>query len=111
MKNIVKLTIVTTIALMLSGCGTVWVHNFKGEAELDQDRSSCRSESRSIYPKVYSQPVYLGETTKCRKVYDQVKCTSTANYSGTYDINREFRSDYYDDCLTSKGWREEEKDD
>jgi hypothetical protein len=111
MINVIKLPIITSIVLILSGCGTVWVHNSKGESEWDKDKSSCRSESRIVYPKVYSQPVYQGETTKCRKVYNDVKCTSTPKYSSTYDINKRFRSDHYDDCLVSKGWREEEKDD
>ena len=112
MRRIITLPIIIFIGFTLSGCGTVWVHNFKGESEWSQDKSSCRSESRMTYPKVYSQPVYEGETTKCRKVYNNVECTSTPKYSSTYDMNRSFRSDHYDDCLMLKGWREEkEKDD
>jgi hypothetical protein len=99
MKNIIKLSIVASIALILSGCGNVWVHNYKGESDFHSDKNSCKREAR------IEQPAYSGSTTNCSGYGYRVNCTTTPtpNYAPRIDWN------YYNSCMMGEGWREEEK--
>ena len=111
MRRIITLPIIIFIGLTLSGCGNVWVHNFKGEPEFHGDKNSCLAEASRVYPKAISPPTYLSTRTNCSGDSDRMNCTSTPSYSysDNIDTNRFARSRYYDSCMKSMGWRVDQK--
>ena len=105
MNNIVKLSIAVSSALMLSGCGNVWVHNYKGKPGFHSDKNSCKTESR------IEQPAYLGSSTNCSSYTigsysNRVNCTTTPtrNRAPKIDWN------YYNSCMMGKGWTVKEEE-
>lgn len=83
------LLIVLTAAL--GGCQTVWVHPTKNEAQFNQDKYRCMTETDARYPVVMST-YYL----KNGKSY-------------TLDDNATSRAVAFDACIRGEGWSLQKK--
>jgi len=112
MNYIIKLSVAVSAALMLSGCGTVWVHNSKGESDFHSDKNSCTVESNRAHPVAQAQPAYSGSSTNCYGYGYSVNCTTTPtpNYGANIDWSAGARQNYYNSCMMGRGWREQQKE-
>jgi|SaaInlStandDraft_5_1057022.scaffolds.fasta_scaffold150441_1 hypothetical protein len=121
MKRIITLSI---IALMLSSCGYVWVHNTKDDSAFYRDKNSCTQEARTTYPDTSKQSTGA-TTTNCSSnngyVLDgyivsghNLNCTTKPVYNNTNTDTPSFeltmdRDRYWGNCIKGKGWHRQKR--
>ena len=87
--------IISGIALtLLGGCGGTWSHTYKGETTFLSEKNACKVQANQAYP-----PVMSSSSSNCYGYGNNYNC-----YSNSYDVNVFSRSNFWDDCMKSKGW-------
>ena len=94
-QNVVLLS---SLPLFLFGCGSAYYYCSKGGDQLDVDDKLCRSSVLSIYPQK------MEWNSGWETIGRRNKRISGRQYY-QYDANSNDRSDAYEECMKSKGWR------
>jgi hypothetical protein len=93
-----SLVLLSSLLLFLFGCGSAYYHDSKAGDQFDVDDKLCQSSALSMYPprmEWNSGWETLGRRNK--------RISGRQYYQ--YDANSNDRSDAYEECMKSKGWR------
>lgn len=104
-----RIALVLTVSIAMSGCATQWQKYGATEADFYRDRTECQMLANAMYPPAMSSgPGYQGPAqTRCTTSYGVTNCTTTP---GIYvpgvqsDMNAIARSMEVPACLRARGY-------
>ena len=110
-NSYLRLIIITSLIILISGCGGTYQHSYKPDNQFYADVNSCQAEANKVFPPLMSVPSSYGNNTTettCSPSGNDFVCTTsdTPRYvvDNSYDTNKSNRQNYGSNCMTAKGW-------